>query len=70
MLFSEAERPIAERVVHRTVERAIEMEVTVSGEHGVGLVKRDYLNSELGETTVDLMPQVSAFYLEYNRSKS
>ncbi|MCJ1320529.1 D-lactate ferricytochrome c oxidoreductase [Xylographa vitiligo] len=58
MLFSEAERPIAERVVHRTVERAIEMEVTVSGEHGVGLVKRDYLNSELGETTVDLMPQI------------
>lgn len=31
------------------------MEGTVTGEHGVGLVKRDYLNHELGETTVDAM---------------
>ncbi|MCJ1403824.1 D-lactate ferricytochrome c oxidoreductase [Xylographa trunciseda] len=61
MLFSEAERPIAEGVVHRMVERAIQMEGTVTGEHGVGLVKRDYLNSELGETTVDLMRQASPF---------
>jgi D-lactate dehydrogenase (cytochrome) len=28
------------------------------GEHGVGLVKRDYLPHELGETTVDTMRQV------------
>lgn len=33
----------------------MEMEGTVTGEHGVGLVKRDYLNHELGETTVDAM---------------
>jgi D-lactate dehydrogenase (cytochrome) len=37
------------------VVRAVEMEGTVTGEHGVGLVKRDYLNHELGETTVDAM---------------
>jgi D-lactate dehydrogenase (cytochrome) len=37
------------------VKRAVEMEGTVTGEHGVGLVKRDYLNHELGETTVDAM---------------
>ena len=34
------------------------MEGTVTGEHGVGLVKRDYLNYELGETTVDAMRRV------------
>ena len=34
------------------------MEGTVTGEHGVGLVKRDYLNHELGETTVDAMRKV------------
>lgn len=28
------------------------------GEHGVGLVKRDYLNHELGESTVDAMRKV------------
>lgn len=40
------------------VKRAVEMEGTVTGEHGVGLVKRDYLNHELGETTVDAMRRV------------
>lgn len=37
------------------VKRAVEMEGTVTGEHGVGLIKRDYLSHELGESTVDAM---------------
>ena len=49
---------MAEAAVHRMVKRAVEMEGTVTGEHGVGLVKRDYLNHELGETTVDVMRKV------------
>lgn len=55
MLYNDRERQKAEEVVHRMVKRAVEMEGTVTGEHGVGLVKRDYLNHELGETTVDAM---------------
>ncbi|RPB22399.1 FAD-binding domain-containing protein [Terfezia boudieri ATCC MYA-4762] len=55
LLFEERERPIVEEIVHRMVKRAIEMEGTVTGEHGVGLVKRDYLREELGEETVDAM---------------
>jgi D-lactate dehydrogenase (cytochrome) len=42
------------------VKRAVDMEGTVTGEHGVGLVKRDYLNHELGETTVDAMRKVGS----------
>ena len=45
-------------MVHRMVKRAVEMEGTVTGEHGVGLIKRDYLNHELGESTVDVMRKV------------
>lgn len=41
------------------VKRAVEMEGTVTGEHGVGLVKRDYLEHEVGVTTVDTMRRVS-----------
>ena len=41
------------------VKRAVEMEGTVTGEHGVGLIKRDYLSHELGESTVDAMRRVS-----------
>ena len=57
MLYNDAQRKKAETVVHRMVKRAVEMEGTVTGEHGVGLVKRDYLPHELGETTVDAMPE-------------
>ncbi len=59
MLYNDRQRKEAEEAVHRMVKRAVEMEGTVTGEHGVGLVKRDYLNHELGETTVDAMRKVS-----------
>jgi D-lactate dehydrogenase (cytochrome) len=55
LLYNDKQRKQAEELVHRMVVRAVEMEGTVTGEHGVGLVKRDYLNHELGETTVDAM---------------
>jgi D-lactate dehydrogenase (cytochrome) len=58
-LFNDGEKNVAEGVVHRMVKRAVDMEGTVTGEHGVGLVKRDYLAHELGETTVDAMRRVS-----------
>ncbi len=61
LLFNDKERKTAEDVVHRMVKRAVEMEGTVTGEHGVGLIKRDYLSHELGETTVDLMRKVCHF---------
>lgn len=59
ILFNENERKTAEAVVHRMVKRAVELEGTVTGEHGVGLIKRDYLEHELGESTVDAMRRVS-----------
>ncbi|KAF9882982.1 D-lactate ferricytochrome c oxidoreductase [Aspergillus nanangensis] len=55
ILFNEGERDTAEAVVHRMVKRAVELEGTVTGEHGVGLIKRDYLEHEVGQTTVDAM---------------
>lgn len=55
ILYNEKEHKIAEDLVHRMVKRAIEMEGTATGEHGIGLVKRDYLPHELGVETVDAM---------------
>ncbi|KAF5651869.1 d-lactate dehydrogenase (cytochrome) [Fusarium sp. NRRL 25303] len=55
LLFPEEKRHIAEEVVHRMVDKAIEMKGTATGEHGVGLVKRDYLEKELGKEAVDAM---------------
>jgi D-lactate dehydrogenase (cytochrome) len=59
ILYNKSQHSIADALVHRMVKRAIEMEGTATGEHGVGLVKRDYLPHEVGQTTVDLMRKVS-----------
>lgn len=59
ILYNDKEHDIADQLVHRMVKRAIEMEGTATGEHGVGLVKRDYLSHEIGEPAVDLMRKVS-----------
>ncbi len=40
ILFNDKERDVAEGVVHRMVKRAVEMEGTVTGEHGVGAFNR------------------------------
>lgn len=58
ILYNDKEHGVAEEVVHRMVKRAIEMEGTATGEHGVGLVKRDYLEHEIGVEGVDLMRKV------------
>ncbi|KAF3765543.1 FAD-binding domain-containing protein [Cryphonectria parasitica EP155] len=43
------------RVVHNMMERALEMEGTVSGEHAIGIGKKECLVDELGEETIGLM---------------
>ncbi|KAG8709238.1 hypothetical protein FRC09_000785 [Ceratobasidium sp. 395] len=59
MLFdSEEELKRVKAAVHRMVERAIALEGTCTGEHGVGIGKKEYLYEELGEGTVELMKTV------------
>lgn len=55
MYNPETEREAAEGVVHRMVKRALEMEGTCTGEHGIGVGKKTYLDRELGKNAVDLM---------------
>jgi len=45
----------AERLNRRIVERALAMEGTCTGEHGVGLHKMDFLAAEHGEDALELM---------------
>ncbi|EEB98894.1 hypothetical protein MPER_01519, partial [Moniliophthora perniciosa FA553] len=41
--------------IHRMVERAIALDGTCTGEHGVGIGKKRYLREELGPGTVELI---------------
>lgn len=50
-----AEREQAEQLNRRLVERALQLEGTCSGEHGIGLHKIDFLPIETGAGAVDLM---------------
>ncbi|GFF22073.1 D-lactate dehydrogenase [cytochrome], mitochondrial [Aspergillus udagawae] len=47
-----------EKVVHDMVDRALEMEGSCTGEHGVGLGKKASLKKELGPATLDVMRSI------------
>ncbi|MDB5895407.1 MAG: 2-hydroxy-acid oxidase [Rhodoferax sp.] len=49
------ERVVAEKLNHDLVTRALELEGTCTGEHGVGLHKMDFLVSETGNGAVEMM---------------
>ncbi|VDC07088.1 unnamed protein product [Peniophora sp. CBMAI 1063] len=52
------EEKAAREVVHRMVKRALALDGTCTGEHGVGIGKREYLVEELGPGTVRLLKTV------------
>ena len=54
----EAQRAVAERLSMEMVQRAIELEGTCTGEHGIGLHKMGFLVSEAGAGSVELMRAV------------
>jgi D-lactate dehydrogenase (cytochrome) len=49
------EREIAEKLNHQLVARALSLQGTCTGEHGVGLHKMDFLVTETGPGAVDMM---------------
>ncbi len=49
------ERELAEKLNHQLVMRAIDMEGTCTGEHGVGLHKMEFLVTETGAGAVQMM---------------
>ncbi|KAH6982668.1 hypothetical protein EDB80DRAFT_625638 [Ilyonectria destructans] len=51
----EDERKAVEDCVNTMMDRALEMEGTVSGEHGIGLGKKHCLEKELGPATIGVM---------------
>ena len=48
----------AKRLNKNLLERAIRMEGSITGEHGVGIGKRQFLVQELGENTVNMMKTI------------
>jgi D-lactate dehydrogenase (cytochrome) len=53
-----AERELAEKLNHELVQRAIDVEGTCSGEHGIGLHKMEFLVNEAGAGAIEMMRTV------------
>ncbi len=58
----EEERPRVERAVGEILHAAVDMGGTITGEHGVGLAKRDYLEYEQGRELVALQRRLKAVF--------
>jgi D-lactate dehydrogenase (cytochrome) len=56
------ETELAKQFNARLVERAIRMEGTCTGEHGVGLGKQDSLRKELGDDVMDVMRDIKKLF--------
>ncbi|KAH6869695.1 glycosyl hydrolase family 3 N terminal domain-containing protein [Thelonectria olida] len=52
------ERAAVEDAVHKMVHRALDMEGTCTGEHGIGLGKKEFLREELGEAPLQVMRSI------------
>ena len=48
----------AEEILDKLRRRGLELEGTITGEHGIGLKLRDMLVEEVGEEAVDMMRKV------------
>ncbi|KAF4449688.1 D-lactate dehydrogenase (cytochrome) [Fusarium austroafricanum] len=60
ILFEDKDRRQVEDCVHKMVSRAIEMEGTCTGEHGIGLGKKDFLREEVGDMPLQVMRSIKA----------
>ena len=59
---SQAEIDEARAFNVRVVQRALAMEGTCTGEHGVGIGKQPYLRQELGEDVIDVMRDIKHLF--------
>lgn len=49
-------------IMNALYQRALEEKGAVSGEHGIGHAKKDYLKASVGSTQIDLMRQIKAVF--------
>jgi glycolate oxidase len=58
----EAQRPLVERAVAEMLQAAVALGGTITGEHGVGLAKRDFLGLEQGPGLIALQRKLKAVF--------
>jgi glycolate oxidase len=59
---TEAQRPVADATVADIVRAAVDLGGTITGEHGVGLAKRDFIAWEQGPELIALQRRLKAAF--------
>jgi glycolate oxidase len=59
---SPADRPRVDRAVERMLEMTVELGGTITGEHGVGYAKREYLSLEQAPALIELQRQLKRLF--------
>ena len=62
---SEKETKIVEEGVTRLFRKTLELGGTLTGEHGIGLTKKDFLHHEFDKATLDKMKQIKTVFDPY-----
>ena len=57
-----AQTELAKEFNKRLVERALRLEGTCTGEHGVGIGKQEFMRAELGDDVIDLMRDIKRVF--------
>jgi glycolate oxidase len=60
ILFSDAQRSMVGGAAARILRDALELGGTISAEHGLGALKRDFAEEELGSEAMDLMRRIKS----------
>lgn len=60
ILHSPKDKEFAEQIILDVRRKGIELEGTITGEHGIGVALRDLLVEELGENATDMMRKVKS----------
>lgn len=58
ILYKDDQKDIATKLVRNMVDKALEFDGTVTGEHGIGVGKKEFLVQELGEDAIGLMRKI------------
>jgi FAD/FMN-containing dehydrogenase len=67
VLYSNAEeKKRADEAVREIMEVTVGLEGTISGEHGIGLAKKPFINMELGDLELKIMKKIKGLFDPHN----
>ncbi len=59
---NEDEKKTGDKIVRELFKKVIDLKGTITGEHGIGITKAEYLEMELSKPAIDLMKRIKASF--------